>query len=349
MYQCSASWLVHTDENFESVSVNVARKKIIVSCFYCQPSLNKNNYLNRIEEMLERSGDLPLLVASDFNIELLLDELVLRKKIENMMAAHYLNVISLREATRETENFSSCIDAIFGNVPLLNYTIEKATISDHYSWHSKLDLESEAIECIYSFRCLKKLGNRDYSEKVSFYLAQALRKTEETGQSGEAYITKIVEVMKIVTDQYFPCQGLKNFYSRETWKTNRVKRHVKNCDKLLQLWVKSKPERAHLNYRNKRNKLNMEIKLAQRRDVQSKSDHKSPREIFNYIRKMKGVVSDTKIKGDLMANAFNDYFLNASEFLRFWIIALCQTIINRNSHCTFRISLMKRFEQYSKN
>ena len=45
--------LVHTDEDFESVSVKVANKKskIIVSCFYCQPSRIKNNCLNQIEEV----------------------------------------------------------------------------------------------------------------------------------------------------------------------------------------------------------------------------------------------------------------------------------------------------------
>ena len=119
--------LVHTDEDFESVSVKVANKKskIIVSCFYCQPSRNKNIYLNYIEEVLERNGDLPQLVAGDFNIDLLLDELVLLKKLENIIAAHCLSLISLREATRETETSISCIDAIFGNVPLLKSTIEK--------------------------------------------------------------------------------------------------------------------------------------------------------------------------------------------------------------------------------
>ena len=124
--------LVHTDEDFESVSVKVANKKskIIVSCFYCQPSRNKNNYLNDIEEVLEKNGDLPQLVAGDFNIDLLLDELVLRKKLENIMAAHCLSIISLREATRETETSSSCLDAIFGNVPLLKSTIEKTSFSD---------------------------------------------------------------------------------------------------------------------------------------------------------------------------------------------------------------------------
>ena len=92
---------------------------------------NENNYLNHIEEVLERNGDLPQLVAGDFNIDLLVDELVLRKKLENTMAAHCLSLISLREATRETETSSSCIDVIFGSVPLQKSTIEKATFSDH--------------------------------------------------------------------------------------------------------------------------------------------------------------------------------------------------------------------------
>ena len=99
--------------------------------------------------MLERKGDLPQLVAGDFNIDLLSDELVLRKKLENMMAAHCSSLISLREATRETKTSSSCTDAIFGNVPLLKSTIEKTTFSDHHSLLLKMDLEHEAMECIY--------------------------------------------------------------------------------------------------------------------------------------------------------------------------------------------------------
>ena len=235
--ECLQTELVHTDEDFESVSVKVANKKskIIVSCFYCQPSRNKNIYISHIEEVLERNGDLSQVVAGDFNIDLLLDELVLRKKLENIMAGHCSSLISFREATRETETSSSCIDAIFGNVPLLTSTIEKTSFSDHYSLHLKLDLEYEAMECIYRFRCLKKLENREYSEKFSFYLAHTLGKIEETGQSGEAYITKVAEVIKRVTDKYFPCQDLKKFSSWKTWITNRIKRQIK----LFQLWVNS--------------------------------------------------------------------------------------------------------------
>ena len=171
--ECLQAELVHTGEHFESVSVKVGYKKskIIVSCFHCQPSRNKNNHSNHIEEVLERNGDLPQLVAGEFNIDLLLDELVLRKKLENMMAAHCLTLINLREATQETESSSSFIDAIFGNVPLLKSTIEKTIFSDYYSLHLKMDLEYEAMECIYPFRCLKKIENRDFSEKY-FHIIQ---------------------------------------------------------------------------------------------------------------------------------------------------------------------------------
>ena len=100
--------------------------------------------------MLERNGGLPQLVAGDFNIDLWLDELVLRKKLENMMAAHYLSLISFKEATREAETSSSCLDAIFGNVSLLKFTIEKKTFSDHYSLHLEWDFEYEAMHIPFS-------------------------------------------------------------------------------------------------------------------------------------------------------------------------------------------------------
>ena len=230
-----------------------------------------------------------------------------------MMAPHCLSLISLREATRETETSSSCLDAIFGNVPLLKSTIEKTTLSDHYSLHLKLDLENEAMEWIYRFRCLRKLENREYSEKLSIYLAHTLGTIEKTGQSGEAYITKIAEVIKRVTEKYFPCLHLKKFSSLKKWITNRIERHIKVRDKLFQLWLKSKSERPHLNHRKRRNENDMEIKLAKRRDVQSEIDHKNPREFFNYVRKMMGVVSNIETNGEVTVKAFNDYFLNACE------------------------------------
>ena len=146
--------------------------------------------------MLEGNGKILQMVACDFNNDLLLDELVLRKKLQNMMTAHCLTLISLREATRETETSKFFKDAIFGNVPLLKSKSEKTTISDYYSLLLKLDVEYRAMECIYHFRCLKKLKNREYSEKFSYYSAHTLGKIEETGQSRETYITKIVELIE---------------------------------------------------------------------------------------------------------------------------------------------------------
>ena len=140
-----------------------------------------------------------------------------------------------------------------------------------------------------------------------------MRNIEETGQSGEAYISKAAEVLKGVSDKDFPCQDLRKFSSRKTWITNRNKRQIKIRDKLFQLWFKSKSEKAHLNYKNKRNKIIMESKMAKRRDAQNKTNCKNPMEFFNYFRKMKGEFFDTKINGDLTAKAFNDYFSNACE------------------------------------
>ena len=196
--------------------------------------------------MLQIKGDLPQLLAGHFNIDLLLDQLVLRKRLENMMAAHCLSPISLREATREAETSSSCIDTIFGNVPLLKSTIENITFFDHFliSLQLKMDLEYEAMECTNRFRCLKKLENRDYSKKFSF------------------------------------------FYHTHWEKLNRLVSLEKHTSRKL---------------------------LKSLKRVTDKINHKTPREFFKYIRKMKGVVSDTKINGELSAKAFNDYFLNACE------------------------------------
>ena len=76
--ECPQVELVQTNEDFEPVLVKVGNKKskIIVFCFYCQPSQNKNKHLDHIEKVFDRNGDLPQLVAGDFSIDLLPDELV---------------------------------------------------------------------------------------------------------------------------------------------------------------------------------------------------------------------------------------------------------------------------------
>ena len=61
--------------------------------------------------MFDRNGVIAQLVVGDFNIDLLPYELVLWKKLKNIMVAHCLCLTSLREATRETETCSFCIDA----------------------------------------------------------------------------------------------------------------------------------------------------------------------------------------------------------------------------------------------
>ena len=99
-----------------------------------------------------------------------------------------------------------------------------------------------------------------------------MEKIEEIGQSGEAYLTRMAEVLKREVKKYFSCQDLKSFFSRKTRITNCIKRHIKSRDKLFQLWDKSKSERAHLKYKNRRNEVNMEFKMAKRRDLQKTGD-----------------------------------------------------------------------------
>ena len=53
--------LLHTDEAYESLSVKISdfkkKKKIIVSCFYCELSRNRSQHLNHVEEVLDKNGE----------------------------------------------------------------------------------------------------------------------------------------------------------------------------------------------------------------------------------------------------------------------------------------------------
>ena len=46
------------------------KKKIIVTCFYCEPSRIKNIYLEHVEDVLEENGNVLQIVFGDFNTDL---------------------------------------------------------------------------------------------------------------------------------------------------------------------------------------------------------------------------------------------------------------------------------------
>ena len=89
---------------------NTTKKSKTFYCIHCQLSRNKSNNPNHIEEALETHGYSSQLAAGDINIDVLLDELFLGKKLENMVAAHCLSLTGLKESTRQNETSSSGID-----------------------------------------------------------------------------------------------------------------------------------------------------------------------------------------------------------------------------------------------
>ena len=99
--------LLHTDEYIQSVSVKVSdfkrSKEIIVFCFFCEPSRNKVKYLDHVEEVLEiNGGGLQIACGDDLNCDMLKENLATRVSLAYLMYSKGLDLVSLREPTRET-------------------------------------------------------------------------------------------------------------------------------------------------------------------------------------------------------------------------------------------------------
>ena len=112
----------HTDEAYESIFVKISdfekKKKTIVSCFYCELSRNRNQYLEHIQEVLNKNGDGTQIACGDCNIDFLNETLPARITLENLMTAKGLDLVSLREPSRKTAISSTCIDSIYSNIPV---------------------------------------------------------------------------------------------------------------------------------------------------------------------------------------------------------------------------------------
>ena len=144
-------------------------------------------------------------------------------------------------------------------------------------------------------------------------MSHSLSKINELDTPAEKYLEKIVQTLREATDRYVFLRQLKRREPKKAWITNRIRRHIAIKDKLNQLWLETKSEEHYEKYKNKRNEVNMERKIAKQNDVLSKIDRSSPKEFFRYIKSMKGVNSQVKISSKLSADNFNNYFITACD------------------------------------
>ena len=309
--------LLHTDEKNESISVKVSdykrTKNIIVSCFYCEPSRNKNNYLDHVEEVLETNGGGLQVACGDFNIDMLNENQAARVSLEYLMYSQGLDLVSLREPTRETATSGTCIDSIYSNISVLRSQIEKTTFSDHYSLNLDFDIHHEVVEEIFEFISFKKLEDPLYCEKFLFFLSHSLGKIPEQDLKAEIYLENIAKALKEATERYFPLKQIKRRDANKLWITNRIKRHIVIRDKIYQLWIRTKSPEIFNKYKEKRNEINKEIRAAKRNEVQNKVDQNNPKELYRYIKRSRGGETQVKKSSELTVDHFNDYFITACD------------------------------------
>ena len=65
------------------------------------------------------------IACGDFNIDLLNENLAARITLEKFKTAQGLELVSLRQPTRETATSSTCIDSIYSNIPVQLTQIKK--------------------------------------------------------------------------------------------------------------------------------------------------------------------------------------------------------------------------------
>ena len=200
------------------------------------------------------------IACGDFNIDLLNENLAARITLENLMTAQGLELVSLRQPTRETATSSTCIDSIYSNIPVQLTQIKKTTFSDHYSLELSFEIFYEIAESIFEYRSLKKLEDSFYCEKFLFFLNHSLGKINEQDSDAESYLEEIAHVIKDSTDKYFPTKQVKRHEPKKSWITNRIKRHIANRDKHYHLWLKTKSSVDYEKYRKKEMKSIWQLK-----------------------------------------------------------------------------------------
>ena len=290
---------------------------------------------NKLEESLSRlRADCDHLILGDFNLCLLKNKI----KSKSKLYKQYEEVLKMfnckqliREATRETETTSSCLDHIFTNNEnkICQSGVIKCGLSDHFitfctrkiirgqiGKHNNVKLRSLRNYSVEEFRI--RLQEIDWSN---------VTECDDVNEAWDKFNRLFIDIL----DSIAPIKEIRIKNRTEPWIDDNILQIIKERDKLLYASNRNKKDKElRKKFNVIRNKLQREVKKAKENYFKNKMEENkdNPKKLWGQLNTI-GYSNKTKDRSKIVlesegvkchdskkvCKSFNDYFLNVASIL----------------------------------
>jgi len=316
------------DEFIESIAIQVTvyNFKIIVVGIYRPPDkANIPTFIDRLTPIISLSSNNKVIIAGDFNINLLDPNNSESIFIEDMYAAAFTPAINL--ATNNSNHAQdSCIDHIWlsQNTPVVSGVFNSVDITDHYPIFASFFIPTNKTESNFLLKTFRdhsianktKLGN----DLRSFVQSLDLSSINNVNDKTSYFLDKLYEIYNSNCPIRTKSVSMKLF--EKPWITDKLKKCI---DRKYVLFRQFKQKLIRFDvYNDYKNAITSILKKAKKRFYYNKFQQsmKNPQDTWKNINtvmnrsKKHSPVNQIELNGEsvvdrqTISNKFNDYFAN---------------------------------------
>ena len=316
------------------IEVDIDSSKKIIGIVYRPPNSCVENFtflLNNVIESLQINNK-SCWIMGDFNIDLMKNDT--HKQTTDFINMMFTNALIplINKPTRITSHSATIIDNIFSNKYENHVRIMQGNlttdISDHFAqFHITEKTRNKSSNTEYMLIRVKNQVNFErYSNAINDFNWSQI---EEYTDCNEAY-NFLAESLKQIFNQSFPVQKVKKRYrNRLPWLTDGLRKSIKHKNKLYRTYIKIQTSYNKHVYNIYNNKLKSILRKSEKnhyqdcllkctnnlkktwtiiKDVLNKKKSSKINDTFKYN-------NQTTSDKDLIANKFNEYFVNIGSNL----------------------------------
>lgn len=311
----------HITDNYEVLSVLYGR--IVFSVFYRPPNGNVQAFFSFIEQFLLQMSDLKYSIVwgGDFNIDTLADSQMKREL--NILLSTYgcLNTIAM--PTRITCTTETCLDLFITNIDpsTVKAGVFSCSISDHMPIFLSLNrsFQKHVPNEIPMTQLITPSRLESFRDELGLLDWRDVYTTQEPDIAYETFLLRFSTCYK----KHFPLGShqKRSAKIRKPWITELLYRKIRIKKDLYNKFIKSREIADLKTFKSFRNNLNNELRRAKARynEKQFSTCGNDGRKLWKKINLLLNrtqnnhtieriVQNGTEVRGESLANAFNDYF-----------------------------------------
>lgn len=335
----SIIWKIRNDINalseeyiFECAAIEIKINKLVyvVCVVYKPPQTNVSSFVNKMDALLELAseGDSSVVVAGDFNIDMLSTDDVNKQQFINLLHSYNL-IFTINTPTRVTRFSETCIDNIFiSSFLIYEATVMNLNISDHFAQILNIKIpDSHSGQQEYCFR--RVFSNDNYNTIFGLLIQETWLSVYEARTVDDMF-DKFLRKLICYYNEAFPVRKLqqkkRTFFK---WNSDNVYAAKETLKFLHELYLRNEiTKQAYVKYKNFYNSLLVQEKKSFYDHIIQNSTNKS-KTIWNIINnetvnnaknkhKFCGTLDDNSVlitSPQEASELFNKYYVNVAENL----------------------------------